>query len=179
MLSMMSKCLVLLASARPGGDTAALVQQVFATTEHTLVSLLAAPLYPYTYAGRYPADDSFPVLIQQALSHGILVVATPVYWYAMSGLLKTFFDRLTDLVTTHKSLGRQLRGKRLLLLASGTDAVLPPGFEEPFRRTAAYFGMTFGGSLYQSHRKPLTAAEWAAATQTFLAALAPPRPDRA
>jgi multimeric flavodoxin WrbA len=165
--------LVLLASARPVGNTATLVRTVFSATPCVVLDLLAVPLAPYSYAGHYPAGDGLAGLAQHLLRHDTLVLATPVYWYAMSGLLKTFFDRLTDLVTTHKHLGRQLRGKRLFLLATGTDATLPPGFEEPFQLTARYFDMTFGGSLYQSQGHPLTAPKWAASLAAFRAKLPP------
>jgi len=165
--------LVLVASARPAGHTAALVRQVLAPpTASTVRDLLAAPLAPYSYAGAYPPGDAFAGLIGEVLRHEVLVLATPVYWYAMSGLLKTFMDRLTDLITTDKARGRQLQGKRLLLLATGTDAALPPGFEEPFRRTARYFAMEFGGSLYYSQRHPLPGPAWAAACHAFRGQLA-------
>ena len=164
--------LVLVASARPAGDTAALVRAVFGTTAHVVVNLLDAPLYPYSYAATYPTDDAFAALIRQVLPHDTIVLATPVYWYAMSGLLKTFFDRLTDLLTTAKPLGRQLRGKRLLVLATGSDAALPPGFEVPFQRTAAYFGMAYGGAWYYSQKEPLPPATLAQWQQQFRQALA-------
>jgi len=165
--------LVLLASARSAGHTAALVRHVFAPPDCVVTDLLATPLAPYSYAGHYLPGDAFAGLTRQLLAHEIIVLATPVYWYAMSGLLKTFFDRLTDLTTNHKSLGRQLRGKRLFLLATGTDADLPPGFEEPFRRTARYFDMTFGGSLYYSQKYPLATPLWTEALRAFRAQLTP------
>ena len=175
---MPSHPLVLLASARPGGDAAQLTHAVFAPVEHTLVNLLDAPLYPYSYAGTYPADDAFPALVQQLLQHPVIVLVTPVYWYAMSGLLKTFFDRLTDLVTIAKPQGRQLLGKRLLVLAVGADATLPTGFTVPFCLTADYFAMHFGGCWYYSQNQPLAPAELAAWTQELrLAATAPEWPS--
>jgi putative NADPH-quinone reductase len=168
--------LVLLASARPAGDTAAFVRQVFADSAHELIDLAAAPLYPYSYLGHYPADDTFPDLAQRLVKHTTIVLATPVYWYAMSGMLKTFFDRLTDLVTIAKPLGRQLRGRRLLVLAVGADAALPAGFEEPFRLTANYFSMDFGGLFYHSQNHPPSADELTATVQAFrLALMAPVR----
>jgi hypothetical protein len=164
--------LVLLASARPTGDTAAFVQTVFAATESVCINLLDAPLASYSYTGHYPPDDSFPDIIGQLLEHEVIVMATPVYWYTMSGLLKTFFDRLTDLVTIAKPLGRRLRGKRLFLLVVGTDTALPPGFETPFRLTADYFGMSFGDTLYRSSQSPPPAEVVAQSVSDFLAALA-------
>ena len=164
--------LVLLASARSAGQTAAFVQQTFVAVDHQLLDLLAVPLYPYSYSGQYPPDDAFASIVHQVLAHKTLVVATPVYWYAMSGLLKTFFDRLTDLVTVAKPLGRQLRGKQLFLLAVGADDALPTGFETPFLLTAKYFGMQYGGSLYYSQKSPPTTASLAAAIQAFQATIA-------
>ena len=166
--------LVLLASARPAGDAAKLTHAVFSSVEHTLVNLLDAPLYPYSYAGTYPADDAFPALVQQLLQHPVIVLVTPVYWYTMSGLLKTFFDRLTDLVTIAKPLGRQLLGKRVLVLAVGADAALPGGFTAPFELTAKYFNLHFGGCWYYSQNQPLAPAELAAWMQELRQAATAP-----
>jgi len=164
--------LVLVSSARLAGDTAALVRTVFGTTACVVVNLLDAPLYSYNYAGAYPADDAFASIVEHVLRHQTIVLATPVYWYAMSGLLKTFFDRLTHLVTTAKPLGRQLRGKRLLVLATGSDATLPLGFEVPFQRTAQYFAMAYGGAWYYSQQEPLPDIALAQWQQRLLQALA-------
>ncbi|WP_181306792.1 flavodoxin family protein [Rufibacter sp. XAAS-G3-1] len=89
-------------------------------------------------------------IIERVSRHRVIVFATPVYWYAMSGLLKTFFDRLTGLVTVQKTLGRNLKGKTVFLVAVGADAELPDGFEVPFKLTAKYLNMKYGGRLYAS-----------------------------
>ena len=67
----------------------------------------------------------------------------------MSGLMKMFFDRLTDLLAPeNRPLGRALAGRETGLLATGIDPLLPPGFEEPFARTAAYFDMHWREVVY-------------------------------
>jgi multimeric flavodoxin WrbA len=126
-----------------------------------LVDLLDSPVAPYSYAQAYPATDTFLQLADLLLRHPVILFATPVYWYSMSGLMKNFFDRLTDLTTTHKHLGRQLAGRQVFLLATGSDPELPTGFEVPFRLTATYFNMAFAGSFYQSTKQPFasTAAQ--------------------
>ncbi len=68
----------------------------------------------------------------------------------MSGLMKTFFHRFTDLVTTKKHLGRRLKGKSTLLLAVGADQELPNGFEIPFKLTSDYLNMSYQGCIYYS-----------------------------
>jgi multimeric flavodoxin WrbA len=100
--------------------------------------------------GDYSLSDKFPDIIEKLLENEKIVFATPVYWYAMSGLMKTFFDRLTDLVTINKSVGRNLKGKEIFLFAVGSDKRLPAGFEVPFELTAKYFCMTFTDYIYFS-----------------------------
>lgn len=149
-MEMGNQPLVVLASARRNSDTRQLVEAVFQKDPYQLIDLLNYRIEPYRYENGYSLEDEFLKVIKQVLQHQVIVFATPVYWYAMSGLLKTFFDRLTDLVTTQKHLGRQLKGKTVYLLAVGSDSTLPSGFEVPFHLTASYLHMSFGGYLYAS-----------------------------
>ncbi|WP_210465524.1 MULTISPECIES: flavodoxin family protein [Rufibacter] len=142
--------LILLASARKESDTRLFLEKVFQDTPHQLVDLLDYTVGYYRYEHDYPAEDEFNHLINLMLPHQVIVLATPVYWYAMSAQLKTFFDRLTDLVTVQKPLGRKLKGKTIFLMAVGADDALPDGFEVPFKLTAKYLDMKYGGSLYAS-----------------------------
>ncbi|GAA4384650.1 NAD(P)H-dependent oxidoreductase [Hymenobacter koreensis] len=146
--------LVIIGSARQPGDTHAWVARALAGIDHRTLDLHDYVLYPYNYAEQYPADDAFPRLIQQLLEHEVLVLATPVYWYAMSAPMKVFFDRFTELTSIYKTVGKQLKGKRVLLLAVGSDRDLPLGFEVPFASTARYFGMDYRGCLYLSIKHP-------------------------
>ena len=67
--------------------------------------------------------------------------------------MKVFFDRLTDLVTVRQDLGRQLEGRKVFLVACGSDPELPDGFEVPFRRTADYLRMDYEGGFYMQISK--------------------------
>lgn len=140
--------LIISGSARKESDTKKYIDLIFEGVPYTDVTLLDYKVYPYDYAEVYPTDDQFLDLAKQMLHHEVMVFATPVYWYAMSGLLKTFFDRMTDLMYVHKAIGKQLKGKRLFLLAVGASDAWPEGFEVPFRSTAEYFDMHYGGSIY-------------------------------
>jgi hypothetical protein len=66
----------------------------------------------------------------------------------MSASLKIFFDCLTDLTENYKAQGKSLKGKQAWVIASGTEEILPEGFEVPFRRTRDYFGMIYRGAAY-------------------------------
>jgi multimeric flavodoxin WrbA len=111
--------LVILASARKNSDTQKLVELVFKDTEYTLIDLLDYKIE------QYPADDEFLKVVDAMLLHQLIVFATPVYWYSMSGYMKVFFDRLTDIVSTQKHLGRRLKGKQTAAISVSTDEDLP------------------------------------------------------
>lgn len=139
--------LSILGSARGEGDTAALLDAVLAGRFATRLDLLDLDLRPYDY-GRAVDGDDFLTVAEAIVAHQVIVFATPVYWYAMSGRMKVLFDRFTDLVTVRKDLGRRLKGRIAFLVACGSDPQLPEGFEVPFHQTAEYLHMVYGGSFY-------------------------------
>jgi len=68
----------------------------------------------------------------------------------MSAQLKIFFDRLSDLLTIEKDLGRKLKGKSISILSTGFDLNCPDCFIQPFEMTAKYMDLNFKGSEYVS-----------------------------
>ncbi len=150
---MLNKPLIILGSARKKSDTKKFLDLVLADIDHTLIDLLDYPISGYDYSHIYSADDSYSKIVNEVLNHNTIVFATPVYWYSMSALMKTFFDRFSDLVTYRKEIGRLLKGKSTLLLAVGADLEPPQGFESPFKLTSNYLDMQFLGSIYYSTKR--------------------------
>jgi len=140
--------IIILASSRKNGNTQQFVTDTYGVITPTITDLLDYTITPYRYDETYPYNDQFEQLIDEVLKHDVLVLATPVYWYSMSGLMKVFFDRLTDLTGVQKAKGKQLKGKIMKVLTTGTDERLPVGFEVPFRETADYFDMVYEGCRY-------------------------------
>jgi putative NADPH-quinone reductase len=155
----MSKPLVILGSARKESDTGKFVDQIFEGVDYTLVDLLDLEINRYDYTHHYPSEDGYNTVVEEMMKHRTIVFATPVYWYAMSSLMKTVFDRFSDLVTYKKTVGRQLKGKNGLLIAVGADTILPDGFEIPFRNTADYLNIEWRGSIYHSTKSAVPDAE--------------------
>lgn len=145
------RTLILLGSARGDGNTRRAVDRLCGQLgdRATLIDLSARVISPFSYIKSNHGDD-FPVIIDQMLVHDQIVFATPVYWYAMSGLMKTFFDRIIDLLLdeSRRGLARSLAGRNVWLLATGTGEQLPSGFHEPFAGTAAYLGMHWRQAFY-------------------------------
>ena len=115
-----------------------------------LADLSALTIGPYSYDYAYANDDFLP-LARDMLKAKSIILASPVYWYAMSAQMKLFFDRLTDITDPpYKTIGKQLAGKTMFVVATGGKATAPSCFEEPFSSTAGYFNMIWGGMLYRA-----------------------------
>ncbi len=148
----MKKIVVIFGSSRNNGNTMEAVRAVLGRRKAKLINLGKSDISPFDYMHKN-SDDSFLKIVDELINFNILVFATPVYWYAMSAQLKIFFDRLSDLITIRKDLGRKLKGKICYLIASGTDPKLPKGFEVPFARTCNYFDMYYKKSFYYYVKK--------------------------
>ena len=166
---MTKRVLIIISSARKESDTKKHLEKVCTGFEYDIIDLLDFEIFPYNYSGNYSPSDKFLGIIEKILKYDKVIFATPVYWYAMSGLMKNFLDRLTDLVTINKSVGRNLKGMETFLFAVGSDETLPKGFEVPFKLTSKYFGMTFIGSIYISRNHLLFDNEKSAEINDFIA----------
>jgi len=146
------KTLVILGSARKDSHTRTLLRNVFSSLPHELIDLLDYEIAPFDYNAEYPADDQFQFLADKLVQAEHVIFATPVYWYSMSGILKTFIDRFTDLVSVEKEKGRALKGKNVYLFSVGADSFAPEGFEVPFKETSNYLEMNYHQGVYISSR---------------------------
>lgn len=115
---------------------------------------LSVRVRPFAYSREmHASEDAYIQIVDQMIASDLIVLATPVYGYAMSGIMKDFMDRFFDLLSGNlKKKGEDLYGKKIVLLATGHDEELPHGFEVPFSRAAIYFGMDYMGSNYRSFR---------------------------
>ena len=141
----------MLGSARPEGDTGRAVASLRGLIEigSDVSDLSAIDIAPFDY-GHAARGDGFDALVEQMIAARAILFATPVYWYAMSGRMKTLFDRFTDLLSDRDRArrARALAGRDIWMLAVGVDPDLPPGFDVPFRMTAGYLGLIWRGSAY-------------------------------
>src|SRR3954467_4804280 len=139
--------LVILGSARPNGETRKAVDLAFPQGTAELVLLPDFAIGGYDY-GHVNVNDGFGGIAHRMAEAEKIIIPPPLSWYAMSAPLKIFFDRLTDMTENLKKLGKQLAGKPVWVIATGTENTLPDGFEVPFARTAAYFDMRYRGCAY-------------------------------
>lgn len=141
------KPLIIQGSSRSNGDTNKIVHQVMTLIEADLIDLNKYNISQYDYNHAYTSDD-FMKVAEVMTRRNKLIFVSPVYWYSMSGLMKVFFDRLTDLLDYKKEMARQLAGKEMYVISCSNSQEPGQGFELPFVQTAGYLGMNFKGYLH-------------------------------
>jgi GrpB-like predicted nucleotidyltransferase (UPF0157 family) len=146
-----NKALAVLGAADGHQKTSSFLFSSFSSHDLELVDLSRTRVSGFSY--QEMPSDGFVSIIQKMTEADLIVLATPVYWYAMSGPMKDFMDRFSNLMAgPHKTFGEALCGKRVQLLSTGYDLAPPLGFEVPFSATAIYFGMDYMGCTYKSIR---------------------------
>ncbi|MEM8889069.1 MAG: NAD(P)H-dependent oxidoreductase [Bacteroidota bacterium] len=141
------KKVIIQGSSRSEGNTRSLIQYLQSQGEFDLIDLKQYNISPYDYEHQNQGDDFLP-LMRKLVAYDLLIFATPIYWYSMSGILKNFFDRFTDCLKIEKDLGRKLRGKSMAAFCCGSDDAEMEGFFLPFELTAGYLGMNYLGNVH-------------------------------
>ena len=142
------KKVIIVGSSRNDGDTANLTKELLEKSKWDILNLndYQFSYFDYTHENR---DDDYLDLIRKILdTYETLIFITPVYWYSMSGIMKVFFDRFTDLLTIEKELGRKLKGKKMAAVSCSSGENLREHFWLPFIKTAEYLGMEYLGNVH-------------------------------
>jgi multimeric flavodoxin WrbA len=145
--------IVLLASSRRRGNTGQFVDRIASALNIEVVDLTGLRLSPYDY-DHLNRDDAFEPLMKRVLAHEQIIFATPIYWYAVSPMMKVFLDRLSDLLDLPDLIpeGRRLRGKNAYVVCTSICAEPSAEFIGAFLETFRYLGMPFGGVAHANCR---------------------------
>jgi multimeric flavodoxin WrbA len=144
----MKRGIILLGSSSSIGETFTVSKYLSEKTNYQILDLKTKNILPFDYDFKNRDDDFLPLIKDIVDSYDIIVFATPVYWYTMSGTMKIFFDRISDCLKTEKETGRKLRGKEMVVLSCGSDQELKDGFHMPFIESAKYLGMKYIGDVH-------------------------------
>lgn len=142
------KGVIIQGSSRSNGNTNKIVSFVQKETGFDLIDLKSKQIKGFDYHFKNMDDDFLPLMKEIVHKYQVIIFATPVYWYAMSGMMKNFFDRITDCLKIEKETGKKLRGKSMGMISCGSDSDLKKGFEMPFVESAHYLGMNYIGSIH-------------------------------
>lgn len=142
------KKVVIAGSSRNDGDTKNLTDLLMKKCNWDLIDLNDYSFSYFDYKHQNANDDYLKLMREIIYKYDTLIFATPVYWYSMSGIMKVFFDRITDLLTVEKELGRKLRGKNMAVISCSIGNNLGDNFWLPFSETAKYLGMEYLGNIH-------------------------------
>jgi multimeric flavodoxin WrbA len=144
----MEKTVIVQGSSKSFGNTYKVVNYLNNQNQFDVIDLKTKNIGSFEYDFSNANDDFLPLMEGIITKYNTIIFATPVYWYAMSGTLKHFFDRLSDLLHYKKELGRQLRGKKMAMISNSGANDRKPGFEMPFMESANYLGMQYLGDIH-------------------------------
>jgi multimeric flavodoxin WrbA len=145
---MENKKVIILGSSRKNGNTTRIVDEISKEYNIDVVNLSDYNISYYDYESKNIEDDFLPLIKRIIENHDTFIFATPIYWYNMSGIMKVFFDRFSDLIRIEKETGRKLRGKKIGVISNSHDNEIEESFYIPFKKTADYLGMEYLGHAH-------------------------------
>jgi NAD(P)H-dependent FMN reductase len=185
---MTRRFLFVLGSARTEGNSELLArraaEQLPPDVEQQWIRLAEHPLPDFVdirHDGpvRAPTDDNVKRLLDATLAATDVVIASPVYWYSLSGLTKRYLDYWSDWLRVPGADFRATMAGRTLwgvsALADDNPVVADP-VAGTLNNSAAYLKMRFGGVLFGNGSAPgdvLKDTEALAQAKTFFTREAP------
>lgn len=109
----MEKVLFMNFSPNKNGNTYRIGEQLLKDVSHETMQMSEYKISQY---GQVFNDDEMKGVLEKTKNFDTLVIGSPVYWYTVGGLLKTFIDRLYMLPEAEI-----LNGKNLYLFAQGSS----------------------------------------------------------
>ena len=88
------KKIVILGSSRKDGNTKKVIDKLNYLLDFDIVNLNDYDINHYDYKYKNKNDDYLDLIRNSINNYDILIFASPVYWYSMSGIMKVFFDRI-------------------------------------------------------------------------------------
>lgn len=149
---MENKKVIIVGSSRSNGNTSKISDKISLQINADVIDLRDYSISYYDYESQNVTDDFLPLIRSILEKYDTLIFATPVYWYNMSGIMKVFFDRFSDVIRIEKETGRKLRGKKMFVISNSDEDKLDYDFYLPFRLSADYLDMTYLGEKHFSYQ---------------------------
>ncbi len=115
--------------SRPNGNTRILTDHVVKDLQVETIELENYRIEPivderHAPEGFQEVDDDYRALMDRVMQHDILIFATPIYWYTMSGTMKKFFDRWSQTMREpeYEDFRERMAKKKAYVIAVGGDS---------------------------------------------------------
>jgi multimeric flavodoxin WrbA len=145
---MENKKVIIVGTSRNNGNTTKIAAEIANQYATDVINLNDYQISYYDYEGKNKDDDFCPLIKSIIEKYDTIIFATPNYWYNMSGIMKVFFDRCTDIILIEKETGKSLKGKKCGVISNCHTDELESDFYIPFRKSAEYLGMEYIGNAH-------------------------------
>ncbi len=108
----MNRVLFMNCSPNKNGNTYRIGEKILENVEHDVLQMADYKICQY---GQVNEEDQIRDVFKEIEEVDIIVIGAPIYWYTVSGILKTFIDRLYLLPEAEV-----LKGKKFYLFAQGS-----------------------------------------------------------
>ncbi|MGM7700313.1 flavodoxin family protein [Pseudalkalibacillus sp. Hm43] len=156
------KILAIHGSSRPNGNTEQLTTKALDGLDATHIHLREFNIQPiddlrHEPGGFRSVEDDNDRIVDLMLEHDIIVFATPVYWYGMSGMMKDLIDRFSQNMRDDRyDFKAELRKKKAYVICCGGDnpkiKALP--LIQQFNYIFDFVDLEFGGYIIGQANKP-------------------------
>lgn len=143
-----NKTLIIMGSSNSLGDTYQVCKHVSKNNGYEFQDLNELVIMPFDYEHENDDDDFLRFMKFVIEEYDTIILASPVYWYSVSGILKNFIDRFTDLITIRKELGKSLEGKSLGLISVSQKNDIGEEYSIPIHKMANYLKMKWSGHAH-------------------------------
>ncbi|WAA11149.1 flavodoxin family protein [Fervidibacillus albus] len=158
----MKNVLVLEGSSRSGGNTERLTNEVLRDVERTTIYLREKTILPivdkrHDEEGFSIVNDDHDAIMEEVFKHDILIFSTPIYWYSMSGLMKTFIDRWSQTLRDPRfQMKAEMKKKEAFVVACGGDNPRMKGLPliQQFQYAFDFIGLPFSDYVIGQGSKP-------------------------
>lgn len=131
----MNKIIFMNGSPNKDGNTYHIGEGLLKHVDHDVLQISDYRISQY---GQVYEDDQIKEILNKLKDCDTLVIGSPIYWYTVGGILKTFIDRLYMLPEAEN-----LRGKKLYFFAQGSapDEGTEKTIHFLINRVAKFMGM--------------------------------------
>ena len=156
------KISILLGSTRSNGNSEQLSDLVVKNLDVKKVYLkgcLIKPIVDLRHSGGFQSvQDDFNCVLTKIMDSDVLIFATPIYWYSMSGVMKNFIDRLSQAIRdpNHPDFKEKLSKMKTIVLAVGGDEPRIKGlpFIQQFRYIFEFLDMPLTAYILAEGNRP-------------------------
>lgn len=154
---------VIYGGTRQDGNTEILTEQAVQGLSVEKIFLKDYEIKPiedlrHSQGGFSEVSDDYNLIIDRISPHDILIFATPIYWYSMSGIMKNFIDRWSQTLKDSKypDFKNTMSSKRACVIAVGGDEPFLKGLPliQQFQYIFNFIGISFDEYILGKGYKP-------------------------